>query len=250
MDETVNLTGVCTMKSDIDFHSFSDREVLVEKLADSVISLLKSGISKNGRASLAVSGGSTPVALFEELSVRDLAWDQVHVCLVDERWVEPEDPDSNEHLVRSHLLRNRAAAARFSGMKNSAATAGAGETECERLYRKIPAPYDVLLLGMGGDGHTASLFPGAVRLPQATDMESHRICIGIAPLTAPHERMTLSLPAILSSRVIILHITGQDKKDVLDLAMGDGPAVEMPIRFILQNASRNQKIKLQVYWAK
>ncbi len=237
------------MKSGIDFHSFSDRDMLVGELADSVTSLLESGISKNGSASLAVSGGSTPVALFEELSVRDLAWEQVHICLVDERWVDPKDPESNEHLVRTHLLQNRAAAARFTGMKNSAATAGAGEAECERLYREIPAPYDVLLLGMGGDGHTASLFPGAVRLPQATDMESDRICISIAPLTAPHERMSLSLPAILSSRQIILHITGQDKRDVLDLAMSDGPAGEMPIRFILQNGMENPNVKFHVYGA-
>jgi len=103
---------------------------------------------------------------------------------------------------------------------------------------------------MGGDGHTASLFPGAVKLPLATNMNSGKICMGIAPVTAPHERMTLTLPAILDSKHIFLHITGQDKKDVLDQALVDGPPEDMPIRFILQNLEQRQTMKFNIYWAK
>jgi 6-phosphogluconolactonase len=98
---------------------------------------------------------------------------------------------------------------------------------------------------MGGDGHTASLFPGAKKLPAATDMNSGKTCMALAPLTAPHERMSLTLPVILAAGRLFLHIVGQGKKDVLDRAMADGPAEEMPIRFVL----RNVKNPVSIFWA-
>jgi len=228
-----------------DFKNFSDRNKLVIALAEKIGKLLTQGIQDNGQASLAVSGGSTPVELFQILSNLNIPWQKIVITLVDERWVEPAADDSNEHLVRTHLLKNKAAAATFIGMKNTAATAGTGETECEQQLQKIPRPFDVLILGMGNDGHTASLFPGAKKLAQATDMKSKKRCIGIAPLTAPHERMTLTLPAILDSRQIVLHITGQGKQDVLQKAQAEGPIEEMPIRFIL----RQQATPVSVFWA-
>jgi len=184
----------------VTFNDFPDRRKLVVSLADLVGKLLTDGITANGRASLAVSGGSTPVALFEQLSGMDIPWQDVVITLVDERWVEPTEDDSNEHLVRRHLLKDKAAAAVFIGMKNWASTASEGEGGCEQNLQKVPRPFDVLILGMGGDGHTASLFPGAEKLAAATDMNSGRSCMGLAPLTAPHERMSLTLPVILDSR--------------------------------------------------
>ncbi|MEA3468890.1 MAG: 6-phosphogluconolactonase [Thermodesulfobacteriota bacterium] len=237
------------MTDPINFHSFSDQDTLTSELATTITALLSDGIAQNGRASLAVSGGSTPVKLFERLSHIDLPWQHVDILLVDERWVAPDDPDSNEHLVSTHLLQNMAAVASFTGMKNSAVTASEGEAECARQLQKIHRPFDVLILGMGGDGHTASLFPGAVKLARATDMNSGKICMGIAPVTAPHERMTLTLPAILDSKHIFLHITGQNKKDVLQQALAHGPAEEMPIRFILQHHAQEQKSNFSIYWA-
>ncbi len=229
----------------MNMHQFSDRKSLVIKLADQIAELLITGIQDNGHASLAVSGGSTPVALFERLSGLDIPWQDVVITLVDERWVEPNEDDSNEHLVRTHLLRDKAAAATFIGMKNRAPTAGEGEEECEQNLQKVPRPFDVLILGMGGDGHTASLFPGAEKLAAATDMNSGCSCMGLAPLTAPHERMSLTLPVILDCRQLFLHIVGQDKKNVLETAMAEGSAEEMPIRFVL----RQQSTPLSVYWA-
>jgi len=231
------------MKPDV--KEFPDRSTLVKNLAEQIQSLLSTAIKKNGKASLAVSGGSTPVELFERVSELDIPWQDVVVTLVDERWVEPEAEDSNEHLVRTHLLKNRAAAATFIPMKNSAPTAGAGEAECERKLQKVSRPFTVLVLGMGGDGHTASLFPGAKKLAAAADMNSGKICMGIAPLTAPHERMTLTLPTILEAEQIFLHITGPEKQEVLEQAMAEGSSEEMPIRFIL----RQQRTPVSVYWA-
>ncbi len=226
-------------------YQFPDRENLVVKLADQIVKLLAKGITASGQASLAVSGGSTPVELFEQLSGIDIGWQNVVITLVDERWVEPTVNDSNEHLVRNYLLKNRAAAATFIGMKNSAETATGGHKKCELRLQKVPRPFDVLILGMGGDGHTASLFPGAKKLSLATDMDSTTTCMAIAPLTAPHERMTLTLPAILDSRQIFLHITGEDKKKVLKKATTEGPIEEMPIRFVL----RQKSTPLSIYWA-
>ncbi len=229
----------------LNLHEFSDRQALVKELAGKVASLLALSVEKKGRASLAVSGGTTPVALFEHLSGMDIPWKDVVIFPVDERWVEPDDADSNERLVRTHLLKDRAADAKFFGMKNSAATAGQGEEACEELLKKVPLPFDVLILGMGGDGHTASLFPGAEKLAAATDMNSGRKCMALAPVTAPHERMSLTLPVIISASNIFLHIVGEEKKKVLEKALEDGPAEEMPIRFVLRNTKR----PVEVYWA-
>jgi len=233
------------MQGNSNFYQFDTQNILVNELADAIATLLSRGITENGKASLAVSGGSTPVALFKKLSTLSIPWEQVHISLVDERWVDAEDNDSNEKLVRDFLLQNNAAVAPFTGMKNKAATAGEGAEECSKNLALLPQPYDVLILGMGGDGHTASLFPGADKLKEATDMQSGKRCMGIAPLSAPHERMTLTLPAILNSRQLILHITGIEKKTVLETAMEQGPLEEYPIRFIL-----NQNVTpLSIYWA-
>ena len=228
------------------FLEFSSQTALVTEITARIAHSLIAAINKRGCASLALSGGTTPMPMFEALSSVDLDWDKVVVSLVDERWVDVFDKDSNENLVRSHLMKNRAAAAGFIGMKTAAATASAGEKECaERFTQHIPMPYDVMVLGMGGDGHTASLFPGAEKLPAAVDMASGRICMAIAPATASHGRMTLTLPAILNTGEIIVHISGAEKRKVYEYAISQGPVTEMPIRYVL----RQIKVPVTVYWA-
>jgi 6-phosphogluconolactonase len=228
-----------------DFFEFPTSGLLVEALAARISDLLREGIRRRGRASLAVSGGSTPVPLFVRLAEMNLEWDKVTVSLVDERWVDPEALDSNENLVRTWLLRHKAAAARFIPMKTKDATAAQGEEACAVLQRSIPQPYDCLILGMGNDGHTASLFPGAANLEAAVDLHSGRICTAIRPPAASHERMTLTLPAILASRQLILHLQGEEKKKVLARAREAGDARQMPIRFIL----RQETTPLALYWS-
>ncbi|WP_457575067.1 6-phosphogluconolactonase [Desulfolithobacter sp.] len=224
---------------------FSDSATLTAELANRIGHLLAEATATRGRASLAVSGGSTPIPLFERLVHLDIPWEQVVITLVDERWVEPTSTDSNEHLVRTHLLQDRAARATFIGLKNQAPCARDGETGCEEHQKLVPRPFDVLVLGMGSDGHTASLFPGADTLAAATDMLSGRRCIAVTPVAAAHERMTLTLPAILDSYQIFLHITGWDKYRVLEKALANGPAEEMPIRYIL----RQNQTPVTIYWA-
>ena len=226
------------------FKEFKDSSTLVAGLAAQVAELLRAGIKERGRASLVVSGGSTPVVFFAALSELELDWEQVVITLADERWVDPAEADSNEHLVRIHLLQNRAAAARFVGLRTGAVTAMQGERECADRLALLPRPFDVLILGMGNDGHTASLFPQAARLGEALALESGKLCLAITPPAAPHERMTLTLPALLQSRQIILHIAGADKRAVYERAMADGPVAQMPIRAVLgQTAS-----PVTVFW--
>ncbi len=229
----------------VQFFEFTDAGSLVGKLAGKIAELLTQGIVARGEASLAVSGGRTPVPLFMTLSDIELEWKKVKICLVDERWVDPEDEDSNERMVREYLLRGRAARAHFTGMKTSGA-ARAGEIRYAAALSAFSWPLNVVILGMGNDGHTASLFPGATALREAVSMTSGKRCLAIFPShNISHERMTLTLPAILDSRHIIVHIQGDQKKKVYTQACQDGPAKEMPIRYIL----RQQQVPVSVYWA-
>ena len=213
---------------------FQNSETLVADLAERIGQSLQEHIDAHGWVSMAVSGGSTPTPLFKRLSSVDIAWQDVVITLVDERWVAASNPYSNQHLICQYLLQGRAAAATFVGLKNFFPTATQGERECELKLRKLPRPFTVLVLGMGNDGHTASLFPGSPQLAAATDMHSGKICMALTPADAPYERMTLTLPAILDSQEIILHITGEKKKAVLAKAQEEGPAEELPIRFVLR----------------
>jgi len=225
--------------------TFQNADILVTELANRIGESLEKSIVVHGWASLAVSGGSTPKPLFKQLSTLDIPWQDVFITLVDERWVDSTDAASNEQLVRQCFLQNRAAVATFVGLKNPSPTAAQGEAQCEQELRKIPRPFTVLILGMGNDGHTASLFPGSAQLAAATDMNSGKTCMAVTPADAPHERMTLTLPAILNTEELILHLTGSAKKEVLAKAQGAGPAEDMPVRFVLRQEER----PVLVYWA-
>ncbi|MEX2321186.1 MAG: 6-phosphogluconolactonase, partial [Saccharospirillum sp.] len=137
-------------------HDFDSREALTEALAGEILTRLKADIDTNGEAGLAVSGGRTPVALFQTLSQADLDWRKVTITLVDERWVEPDHDDSNEKLVRTHLLQNKAADARFIAHKTAAESPFEAESELNKALADLPDVLTVTVLGMGEDGHTAS----------------------------------------------------------------------------------------------
>jgi 6-phosphogluconolactonase len=234
----------------VQFQGFQDGPSLAVGLARRIGSTLDAALAKRDFASLVVSGGSTPVPLFQALSRENISWRKVIVTLADERWVDPADHDSNENLVRRHLLQNRAAAAKFVGLKTEDITARAGEKSCEKRLLAIPRPFDVLVLGMGDDGHTASLFPDAAELAGATDLDSGRLCMAMSPLTASHDRMTMTLPALLDANKIILLLTGRKKLKIFEKALAAEPLSldvlsEMPIRYVLARA----KSPVAVCWA-
>lgn len=212
-------------------HDFDDGAAAAADLARRIEALLAAATAQRGVAAIALSGGRSPRPVLEALSAAPLEWGKVVVTLVDERWVAPDHADSNERLLRETLLQGAAAAARFVPMKNGAANAYAGQPECEAAFAALPWPLDIVLLGMGEDGHTASLFPGAAELVEGLSTDA--LTLAVTPPAAPHQRMSMSAKAILSSRHIFLQIGGAAKRAVYDRAMAGGPVEELPIRVAL-----------------
>lgn len=202
-------------------------------MADDIAARLTEAVAQRGRAVLSVSGGKSPVALFEALAQFDMDWSKVTVTLVDDRQVPPEHADSNARLVRTHLLRGRAAAARFVPMVDAAADAAPwpsptalAEAACLALGDDAMA--DVRVLGMGADGHTASLFPRSPDLPTALAMAAPEPVVALRlpepRPQPPHDRLTLTLPALLQARVLMLPVQGQDKLDTLSTMLRLSPS--------------------------
>lgn len=229
------------------FHKYPTRHELDKALATVITNRLKQAITLRDEASLVVSGGKTPLHLFDILSIQPVTWSKVNITLVDERWVNDMHTDSNAHLVKIHLLKNKAKAANFISLKNAAKTPYDGATETENLLKeKIRLPFDVVVLGMGDDGHTASLFPLADNLTQGLDEHSRKWVIPITPKNAPYQRLTLTLPLILSSRYLYLHIVGEQKRRVLNEALSGADKNSMPIRAVLNQYSK----PVNIYWAR
>jgi 6-phosphogluconolactonase len=155
------------MNSEPPAQRYADMATLSADLANEIAASLTAAIAARGTASLVVSGGRSPVKLFECLRVQPLDWRQVCIALADERWVDADDPASNERLVRENLLKENAAAARFLGLKNGAPTPDIGAVSAWETFARVPRPFDAVVLGMGDDGHTASLFPGSPNLASA-----------------------------------------------------------------------------------
>lgn len=224
---------------------FGDSFTLAQSLAAVVASDLQSALKQRPRASLMVSGGKTPIPFLNALSAAPLDWSAVDVSLTDERWVDVDHEDSNEALVRKQLLRGLAAAARMIGLKNAAATPSEGEAECEARLSAMARPFDVATLGLGEDGHTASLFPQSPQLAAAAAMDSKRLCMGVDPVTAPYPRMTLTVPALFNSRHLIIFFVGEKKYEVYKRALEAGPTMALPVSLLLHQ----KNIELDVYWS-
>lgn len=226
-------------------HSFSDRATLARTLAEAVAAALRNGIETRGTASLAVSGGSTPKVFFETLSGIDLDWQKVTITLVDERFVPADNPRSNHLLVATHLLKDKAAAAHFLPLYREAASAEAAADAVPVDTTSLPTPFDVVILGMGTDGHTASFFPGGNHLKRSLDLTLPPLVLAMEAEGAGEPRLTFSFSALHDARLLALHIEGQEKKDVLDKALSGSNELEMPIRAVLNRA----QTPLDIYWA-
>src|SRR5258708_9187905 len=183
------------MNSDLSAQRYADIETLSRELATLIAGSLAAAISARGLASLVVSGGRSPVRLFEILRTQPLDWDRVCIALADERWVSPEDPASNERLVRDFLLKDHATSARFLGLKNGAPTPDLGAVSAWETFARVPRPFDAVILGMGDDGHTASLFPHSPNLSSALNPAAVPGCPGRCSPGAPHPRRRLTLSA-------------------------------------------------------
>jgi 6-phosphogluconolactonase len=224
---------------------YPDLDTLSQQLAAQIAADLTSGIEARSLASLVVSGGRSPVKLFERLRTLTIDWSRVCVALADERWVDPSDPASNERLVRDVLLRDAAAAARFIGLKNACATPDLGAAMAWSTFNGVPRPFDVVVLGMGDDGHTASLFPDSPNLGLALDRAAAAGCVGMRAPSAPEARLSLNLTALLDSRRIVILITGESKWRTYIAAVQPGAVERMPVRAVL----RQQHAPVDVVWS-
>ena len=202
------------------------RERAAEVVADTIAHHLETAIAQRGNATLVVSGGSSPLASYRLLRTRPLDWSRVTIVPSDERWVGEDDPASNEGMLRRELVTGAAASARLLGLYDgSVADAEAAMRIGERIDR-LPRPFDYVLLGMGADGHTASLFPDDPGIAKA--LSSTASCVMARPPSQPLQRISLTPQALLDARALGLLFFGEDKAEVFAEGIGGRRPRDVP----------------------
>lgn len=199
-------------------------------LAGCIAGALGEVLRGGGRARIALPGGTTPGPFLDLLSAADVGWDRVDVLPTDERLVPEDDARSNARLIRTRLMRGPAAAARFVPLADAAAPDG-GLAAAQAAIAAL-LPLDIVVLGMGEDGHVASLFPGAAGLEAALAEDAPPV-VRIDPPGQPERRLTLSLPVLRGAGAVHLLITGTAKRAALERAAQVEPVAEIPVRALL-----------------
>ena len=210
---------------------FADAVALAEGLATAVAADLRRAIAARGVATLALAGGNTPRRFLQALSRQSLDWTKVRVLPVDERWVPNTDPRSNERLLREHLLQGEAAAAELLPLYRPVETPEVALQSVAGDIAHRALPLDVAVLGMGEDGHVASLFPDLVRRDVGLSPSGRAPVLAIRTAAAPEPRITLTLSAIFTAPALYLHIEGAIKRGVLADALAEGvnPGTALPV---------------------
>jgi 6-phosphogluconolactonase len=221
---------------------FPDGAALAPAFAQWTADLLRQSVDERGEALLVVSGGTTPKRFFAALAAIPIDWARVTITLADERCVPDDSPRSNARLLRENLLRDHAAAARFAPLADSRLSPEQELAAANARVATLHLPADLVVLGMGDDGHTASWFPGADNLVEAIDPGARLLVLPMRAPGAPEPRLTLTARVILRARALALHIEGADKLATLERALGPGPLQEMPIRAALRGAEEKLTI--------
>ena len=213
---------------------FDSREAMTAAARAAVLDALRAGLDERGRASLAASGGSTPVPLYEALAGETaLPWERVTVTLADERVVPPDHEHRNGKMVRRTLLSGPARAAAYLPLDEE------GTLDADLF------PLDVAVMGMGEDGHTASWFPASPGLADALEGAPEAVVRTVPdpmPKDAPHERLTLTRAGVTGARLALLLVSGERKRAVLDEAMRHGQVETMPVRALLHAPGANLRV--------
>lgn len=227
------------------WNGFSDPAKLAAALADQVAHILREAIETRGKALLAVSGGTTPARFFQTLSQKDLDWAKVTIAPVDERFVPPSSDRSNEGLIRANLMQGKARKASFLPLWTDQKELSTVAETADHAITALGAPFDVIVLGMGEDAHTASFFPDSPELAATLDLQNPHHVVAIHSVNAKEPRLTLTLRNVLAAPFIALHIEGQEKRDVLERAIEQPDPLLHPISAVLANATA----PVQIYWA-
>lgn len=209
-------------------HRFPTIEAAARTLAEELAAVLREALFTRGQGLLAVSGGRTPRQVFEHLRQLELDWSRVIVTLTDERWVPADHPESNERLVRDYLLQGAAKAATLVPLFGGEEFPEIGQPACEARLSALMLPFDAVYLGMGGDGHFASLFPG----DPAVEVRDSR-CVAVPASETRLARMSLTVSAILNAKKIFLLFAGADKHAAYARARRPGSYRDIPLRLIL-----------------
>jgi len=221
-------------------HHSNSKEDLFGDLLDFCVQALRSDLAEADAVSCFLSGGNTPVPLYERLAGAALPWERIYPALVDERWVGHTDPASNEALLRRCFSSNPDFLANLVGMYVPGMSALQAEDACSARYAALPLPYSFCLLGMGLDGHVASLFAGASGLTEAlsTGASCKAIMTTQSTVTGKHlERMSMTLSALLRCRRILLLFTGTDKWQVFQQALSCKDPLTFPVSAVLQQTT-------------
>ena len=197
------------------------KDCTLDNLTKSIAGSLLAGINSNGHASLVKFGGSNPLSLYKNLSILDLDWSKVSIFLGDDRVVPSDHQDSNNYLIQLHLLKNNASSASFYPLNDSKIT-----------IKDIRRPFDVVLLGLGNDGHFASLFPAQLNNALAFDAyASPSIIVSDQDLGSPsHKRISMNLSMLIDAKRCILLVPNSDKRKIVERAYKDN---QLPLHFLL-----------------
>ena len=224
----------------VQVHDLADARALAATLARDVAERLRAAIAAKGQACVVLSGGRSPVPFLEQLAAQVLDWSKVTVSLADERWVPVEHADSNAGLLARHLFKGAAAKARFIGLYQAAANLEAAAEQADQVLADLP-PIDVLVLGMGDDGHTASLFPASPNLRQGLAKVGERRCLPMLAPSVPHQRLSMTRALLGTAGFTALSVQGAGKLATLRAALAGNDLTEMPIRAFLHDP-------LSIYW--
>ncbi len=217
---------------------YENAEAQISGIIDYLTATISTCLKSKPSLCIAVSGGKSPIALFEKLSQQDIDWSKIIITLVDERFVETNSLDSNESLVKNHLLQNLAEKTRFIGLSNIQAGIVSSRDDAEKNVPEI----DIAILGMGEDGHTASIFPCCKELKSATNLNQTERYVITHPVTANYSRIGLNLTALIKIPKLILSINGKKKLEVLEKSL-ENRTSQLPIGLLLANRTDSE-----IFW--
>jgi len=234
------------MQANYSWNEAESPSALAEQLADRLVAQINQSIESTGIATMAVSGGSTPKPLFRTLAKREVDWSKLVLTLVDERWVPSGHELSNASFVQKHLLDDLPDTATFvplyvenkSVENKNAVTDSLSEilnNYCVATHSEPANPrnFDAVILGMGDDGHTASFFPDADNIADLVDAQNSNYLLSCESPSTQVQRITWSLPMLLNTSLLALHITEQKKRQVFNSATKAGSAHQLPIRSVI-----------------